>query len=86
MYIVYVLKSVNLNFTYVGMTDNLERRLYQHNHKLGRSTRPYAPFNLIYTESFDDRASARKREKYLKSTAGKIYLRKVLAKTDSNTQ
>ncbi len=80
-FIVYVIRSVNHNFTYVGLTDNLERRLYQHNHKAGRSTRPYAPYTLIYTESFEDRTSARKREKYLKSTAGKNHLRKVLSKT-----
>jgi putative endonuclease len=75
---------VNHIFTYVGLTDNLDRRLYQHNHILGRSTKPYAPFKLIYSESFDDRASARKREKYLKSTAGKIHLRKLQSKTDNN--
>ncbi|MFH1120249.1 MAG: GIY-YIG nuclease family protein [Bacteroidota bacterium] len=85
IFVGYVIKSVNHSFIYVGLTDNLERRLYQHNHKLGRSTKPYAPYNLIYTESFDDRPSARKREKYLKSTAGKIHLRKSQTLTDSNT-
>ncbi len=84
VFIVYVIESVNHDFIYVGLTDNLERRLYQHNHKLGRSTKPYAPYKLIYTESLDDRASARKREKYLKSTSGKIFLRKTLAKPDNN--
>ena len=84
IFIVYIIESVNHDFTYVGLTDNLERRIYQHNHKSGRSTKPYAPYKLIYTESFDERVSARKREKYLKSTAGKKYLRKTLAKTDYN--
>ena len=83
-FVVYVIRSVDRDFTYVGLTDNLDRRLYQHNHKLGRSTKPYAPYILIYSESFDDRSSARKREKYLKCTAGKNHLRKVLAKADNN--
>jgi putative endonuclease len=82
--VVYVIKSVNHDFVYVGLTDNLERRIKQHNHKLGRSTKPYAPYNLIYKESFGDRVSARKREKYFKSTAGKIQLRKLLAKTGNS--
>ena len=79
MYVVYVIKSVNRNFTYVGLTENLERRVFQHNNGRGRSTKPYAPFTLIYTEICDTRSNARLREKYLKSTAGKNYLQKVLA-------
>jgi len=77
MYIVYVIKSMMFSFTYVGFTDNLERRMKQHNAGKGRSTWPYAPFELIHTEIFGDRISARKREKYLKSTAGKNYLRSI---------
>jgi len=49
----------------------------QHNSGRGRSTRPYKPFKLIHTEIWEDRLSARKREKYLKSTAGKNYLRRI---------
>ena len=77
MYVVYVIKSLMFPFTYVGFTDNLERRMNQHNNARGRSTKPYAPFELIHTEIWEDRISARKREKYLKSTAGKNYLRKI---------
>jgi putative endonuclease len=82
MYDVYVIKSRKYNLTYVGLTGNLGRRLHQHNNKQGRSTKPYAPFQLIYTETFDDRATACIREKYLKSTAGKNYLKKLLAKDE----
>ncbi|MBW6492330.1 MAG: GIY-YIG nuclease family protein [Lentimicrobium sp.] len=84
MFLVYVIKSVNFDFTYVGLTANLERRIYQHNNRQGRSTKPYAPFTLIYSESFADRLLARKREKYLKSTAGKIHLSKLLSDSSNN--
>jgi putative endonuclease len=84
MFVVYVIKSLSHNFTYVGFTANLEKRLHQHNHKLGRATKPYAPFELLYSEPFNDRISARKREKYLKSTAGKNYLKKVLTENPNN--
>jgi putative endonuclease len=78
MYIVYVITSLNYGFTYVGLTNNLERRLEQHNHRKSRSTKPYAPFQLVYYETVEDRISARVREKYLKCTAGKNYLKKIL--------
>ncbi len=78
MYVVYVIQSINHDFTYVGLTNNLERRLKQHNRKQANATKPYAPYYLLYQESFDARVQARSREKYLKSTAGKNYLRKIL--------
>ena len=75
MYTIYVIQSLPHSFLYVGMTGNLNRRLQQHNQRKVRSTRPYAPFRLVYTETCATRAEARHREKYLKSTAGKNYLR-----------
>ena len=74
MYTVYVLKSINQSFMYVGLTDNLDRRLSEHNCFRSRSTKPYAPFRLIYSELFETRSAARISEKYLKSTDGKYYL------------
>lgn len=75
MYFVYALKSVSFNFIYVGMTNNLERRIRQHNNKETVSTKYYAPFIIIYSEQVDARIEARKREKYLKSGVGKEFLR-----------
>ncbi|PIR98038.1 MAG: endonuclease [Candidatus Colwellbacteria bacterium CG10_big_fil_rev_8_21_14_0_10_42_22] len=76
MYFVYSIKSFSQrNYIYVGLTNNLERRLKQHNAGRGRSTKPYRPFELLCAEQFATRAEARKREKYLKSGAGKEYLK-----------
>ncbi|WP_346239151.1 GIY-YIG nuclease family protein [Niabella insulamsoli] len=77
MIIVYAIKSTFRNYIYVGMTDNLERRLRQHNNGENRSTKAYKPFTLLYTEQFDDRKSARIKEKYLKSGVGKEFLKKM---------
>jgi putative endonuclease len=57
------------------MTNNLERRLREHNQGENKSTIAYKPFLLIYSESFSDRVSAREKEKYLKSGIGKEFLR-----------
>ena len=57
------------------MTNNLERRLKEHNQHENKSTKAYAPFTLIYSEAFDSRPSARLKEKYLKSGVGKAFLK-----------
>jgi putative endonuclease len=78
MHTVYALKSQTRNYMYVGMTANLERRLFQHNTGHEKTTRPYAPFTLLWVEVFPSRAEARMREKYLKSGVGKEFLKSLL--------
>lgn len=75
---VYALKSTLKNYIYVGITTDLERRISQHNSGKEKTTRFYAPFTLIYTEPCFNRQEARKRERYLKSGAGKEYLKSLL--------
>jgi putative endonuclease len=79
-YFVYALKSIEHNWIYVGITDNLQRRLKQHNQGQNYSTKHYVPLYLFYSEILPDRPHARKREKYLKTAAGKMFLRKQLEK------
>ena len=76
MILVYALKSQIKEWIYIGMTDNIDRRFSQHNHGYNKSTAPYRPFIILFTEIYPDRVEARKREKYLKSAAGKRWIRK----------
>lgn len=76
MYNVYVLKSKNYPKTYVGITDDIERRLSQHNAGNHLYTKRYMPWVIIYEEEYKNRDEARIREKYLKSAVGRKYLRK----------
>ena len=78
MYTVYAIYSDSRNYLYVGLTINLERRLSEHNNGFNKTTKPYRPFRLIYTEIHESRKDARLREKYFKSGVGKEYLRKLL--------
>lgn len=75
MYHVYALKSALSNRIYVGLTNNLSRRINEHN--LGRvySTKGYRPWSLIYCEQVPTITEARKKEKYLKSGYGKETLK-----------
>ncbi len=72
---IYALKSLVKNYIYVGMTQNLDERIKRHNSGRERTTKPYSPFELIYTEEFQTRIEARKREKYFKSGVGKSFLK-----------
>ncbi len=75
MYFVYPIKSLNYDWVYVGITNDVQRRLNQHNAGYNISTKHYRPFVLIYSEMLPDRKSARKKEKYLKSGSGKKWLK-----------
>ncbi|MBI9036064.1 MAG: GIY-YIG nuclease family protein [Bacteroidales bacterium] len=79
MFYVYAIKSLKRNYIYVGLTQNIQDRINRHNHGYEKTTKPYAPFKLIYSEECSDRAFARQREKYLKSGVGKEFLRKLIS-------
>jgi len=73
---VYILKSPKFHKFYVGSTDNLERRLSEHNSGLSFYTKRFMPWHVIYKEEFVNLSDARKREKYLKSAAGRRFIKK----------
>ncbi|MEO8233047.1 MAG: GIY-YIG nuclease family protein [Ignavibacteriota bacterium] len=75
IYFVYAIKSKNRNYIYVGLTNSIERRLAEHNGGTNKTTKPYRPFSLIYSEQFETRIQAREKEKYLKSGSGKEFLK-----------
>ncbi len=77
MYYVYAIASLDRNYIYVGLTDSVDRRFLEHNTGKNRTTKPYLPFKLIYTEVFETRIDARFKEKYLKSGIGKELLKKI---------
>jgi len=77
MFFVYAIRSINRNYIYVGLTSNIEERVLRHNSGFEKTTKPYAPFQLIYSEKAENRVEARKREKYLKSGVGKEFLKSI---------
>ncbi|MBW6441615.1 GIY-YIG nuclease family protein [Patescibacteria group bacterium] len=75
MYYTYILKQTNKKKYYVGYTDNLKRRLIQHNCGSNISTRGRMWVIYCYF-AFDNRASAINFEKYLKSHSGRPFSKK----------
>ena len=78
MYYTYVLLSTKDKEFYTGYTKDLKLRFEQHNKGLVDSTKLRRPFKLIYYEACIDQVDAKKREKYLKSYHGKMYLKRRL--------
>ncbi|OGC13731.1 hypothetical protein A2290_07640 [candidate division WOR-1 bacterium RIFOXYB2_FULL_36_35] len=66
MFYVYVLKSLKDNNLYIGSTNNLERRIKEHNDGKSISKKSRIPFELIYYEAYKAESDARKREHNLK--------------------
>ena len=74
MIFLYVMKSRFKKFRYVGITNNLARRIHEHNSGKNKSTEKYAPFDLKLKEEYANYLEARKREKFLKSGQGRKFL------------
>ena len=74
----YVLYSKNRAKVYIGHTNNLIRRFKQHNSGYVLSTKPYRPYSLVYYEELISKEEAFKREKELKTTMGRRYIKSLL--------
>lgn len=83
-YYVYVLLSQKDGLMYTGYTADLRERLKQHQAGQVASTKNRLPVELIYFEGCRNQQDATRREKYLKSGNGKIYLRNRLRNDSSN--
>lgn len=69
-YYVYFVSNWTGDILYTGMTNNLERRVYEHKHKiLDGFTKSYNVDRLVYFEIFDDPKNAIAREKQIKNWA-----------------
>jgi putative endonuclease len=72
MYYVYLLRSKAKAKVYIGFTNDLKRRLGEHNSRLVKSTKIDAPWEILYYEAFKDQELAKSREYNLKYF-GKAY-------------
>ena len=72
---VYVLKSNKDGLLYTGCASDLKARLKMHNDGQVQSTKKRVPLELIYYEFCRNKYDAYRREKYLKTTYGKRYIK-----------
>ncbi len=72
---IYILQSKKDGGFYVGYTSNLQGRFEEHARGGVASTKDRRPFRIIYSEACLDKKDSMKREKYLKTHHGKMFLR-----------
>ena len=75
MHYVYVLISLADDGLYIGCTKDLKNRVKLHNSGDVQSTKARLPMELLYYEASLNRNDAFRREKYLKTTYGRRYLK-----------
>ncbi len=77
VYYVYILELSNKTY-YVGYTNDLKRRLKDHNGGNSKHTRKFRPLKLHFYSAFKEKQRALDFEKYLKSGSGKAFKKKRL--------
>ena len=78
MFYVYILESLKDKKLYIGQTNDLKRRLEEHNEGKNFSTAYRKQFKLIYYEAYLCREDAKGREKFFKTGWGRQYIKKKL--------
>jgi len=77
-YYVYILYSQSRNKYYIGYTHDPQERLVEHNLGATTSTRPGRPWILVYTEVFNDKAKAMRRERVIKQMKSRKYIESLI--------
>jgi putative endonuclease len=80
MYFVYILYSKLFDRYYVGHCEDVQVRLTRHNNKGVPSTKPYVPWELVYTEAYTTRGEASSRERFIKQKKSRNYIAFLLNK------
>lgn len=75
---VYIIQSLKNKSLYVGYTQDLIKRLDQHNNGNSAYTKKYIPWQLIHYEAYRNEIDAKRREKYLKTNQGSRLLKRML--------
>ena len=74
MYTVYVLYSPRINRYYIGYTNDLERRLSEHNRRKGKFTDRGIPWELKHTEIYSSKSEAHAREQFIKGQKSRTFI------------
>ncbi|MFH0734985.1 MAG: GIY-YIG nuclease family protein [bacterium] len=80
MFNTYIIYSKTLDKYYIGSTENIEDRLVRHNRGSSKYTSKAKDWILVYTEKFDTKSEAIKREYEIKRQKSRKYIEKLLKK------
>ena len=80
-YYIYILYSKSKNRYYVGHSDNLLRRIPEHNAARCKATKFGVPWILVFSKSFNSRAEAMKEEYGIKKMKSRKFIERFIAST-----
>ena len=75
---VYILQSLSNNRYYIGSTDNLDRRIQEHNRGKSKATKGIRPLKLVFSQKFPSLQQARKVEHQLKRLKSRVIIEKII--------
>ena len=78
----YILQSLKDNTYYIGSTNDVYKRILEHNSGLSKYTSKKIPWQLVYFEKFETLSEARKRENFLKKQKNKHFYKRLVADFD----
>ncbi|MFH1098694.1 MAG: GIY-YIG nuclease family protein [Candidatus Uhrbacteria bacterium] len=79
---VYILYSASRDRYYVGVTDDVTRRLREHNHGLSSYTKGGAPWYIVHVEECESISSAYRRERFIKAKRSRKILECIVRSPD----
>jgi putative endonuclease len=74
MFTLYILYSKSIDSYYVGYTNDIHRRLSEHNRKKGKFTDRGIPWHMVYSEDFNTKKEVMDREKLIKSKKSRAFI------------
>ena len=77
-YYVYIIQSEKDNSFYIGYSHNPESRLTKHNSSTKGYTATKKPWKIVYTEKFESKTLAIKREKFIKRQKSTAFIIKLI--------
>jgi putative endonuclease len=81
---VYILFSVLKNKYYIGFTSDLKERLIRHNQKSKGFTGSVNDWKVVYTENYNIKEEATKRELHIKSWKSRIKIEKLIQENNNS--
>ena len=78
MFYTYILYSPKIDQYYIGHTGDLKDRLRRHNSGYSKATKSGIPWEVVYSETYDSRSEAVRREVQLKAMKNREYLSELI--------
>ena len=85
MFTLYILYSPSIDKYYVGYTNDLTRRLLEHNRKKGKFTDQGIPWKIVHIEEYELKSEVMDREKFIKAQKSRKFILSLISSSDGSS-